>query len=67
MSAVEIRGRELILYWRGMRKDQVIEVPVDLIAQIPGTYRGPASRAYVYYNATTKTWIEPLSVTIQAR
>jgi uncharacterized protein YfaS (alpha-2-macroglobulin family) len=67
LSAVEIRGRELILYWRGMRKDQVIEVPVDLIAPIPGTYRGPASRAYVYYNATTKTWIEPLSVTIQAR
>ncbi len=67
VSAFEIQGRELILYWRDLAKDQTIEVPIDLIARVPGVYTGPASRAYLYYNADHRHWIEPLQVTIQAK
>lgn len=65
ISAWETRGRELILYWRDLAPDAVIEVPIDLIAQIPGSFRGPASRAYLYYNADAKHWVDPISVDIK--
>lgn len=64
ISAFEVSGRELVLYWRSMKKGQSIEVPLDLIAKVPGTYRGPASRAYPYYNARAKHWTDPISVQI---
>jgi hypothetical protein len=67
LSFFEIRGRELVLYWRDLAPDQKIEVPVDLIANVPGEYSGPASRAYLYYNADLKHWVEPLKVTIAAK
>jgi hypothetical protein len=67
VGAFEIRGRELILYWRDLAKGETIEVPIDLVARVPGKYRGPASRAYLYYNADHKHWIEPLEVTIKAK
>lgn len=59
-----IRGRELILYWRGLEPDQKIALSIDLICDVPGSYRGPASRAYLYYNADYKHWVEPLGITI---
>ena len=40
---------------------------IDLVCRVPGDYRGPASRAYLYYNADKKHWIEPLAVTIAAK
>jgi hypothetical protein len=67
VSAWETRGRELILYWRDLAPDQKIDVPLDLICRVPGAYRGPASRAYLYYNADAKHWIEPLTVSIKAK
>jgi len=67
VSAFEIKGRELILYWRDLAPDQKIEVPVDLIGRVPGEYSGPASRAYLYYNADLKHWVEPLKLTIAAK
>jgi alpha-2-macroglobulin-like protein len=67
VSAFEIRGRELVLYWRDLAPDQKIEVPLDLIARIPGEYSGPASRGYLYYNADHKHWVEPLRVKIAAK
>ncbi len=67
ISAFEIRGRELVLYWRDLAPDQKIDVPIDLICRIPGEYTGPASRAYLYYNADFKHWIEPLKVHIAAK
>ena len=41
VSAFEIRGRELVLYWRDLAPEQKIEVPVDLICRVPGEYSGP--------------------------
>jgi hypothetical protein len=64
ISAWELRGRELVLYWRDLAPDQKIEVNLDLICRIPGEYRGPASRAYLYYNADNKYWVEPLAMAI---
>ncbi len=67
LDMFEVRGRELILYWRGLAPNQKIDLPVDLIARVPGQYSGPASRAYLYYNADHKHWIEPLKVAIKAK
>ncbi|MCS6850431.1 MAG: MG2 domain-containing protein [Gemmataceae bacterium] len=67
ISAWETRGRELILYWRDLAPNARIEVNLDLIGRVPGEYRGPASRAYLYYNADHKCWVDPLEVTIVPR
>jgi anti-sigma factor RsiW len=68
ISYFELRGsRELVLYWRDLAPSQKIEVPIDLICDVPGEYRGPASRAYLYYNGDVKHWIEPLRMTILAK
>ncbi|MFN4259353.1 MAG: alpha-2-macroglobulin family protein [Gemmataceae bacterium] len=67
IDAWELNGRELILYWRDLAPDQKIEVPLDLTCRIPGVYRGPASRGYLYYNADLKHWIEPVTVTIMPK
>jgi hypothetical protein len=67
ISAWEIRGRELVLYWRDLAPDKTVEVNIDLICRVPGVYRGPASRAYLYYNADHKCWVEPLGMTITAK
>jgi hypothetical protein len=67
IDARETRGRELILYWRDLAPDKKIEVNVQLICRVPGEYQGPASRAYLYYNADTKCWVEPLKMKIAAK
>jgi hypothetical protein len=67
VSHFEIRGRELVLYWRDLAPGQKIEVPVDLSCRVPGEYRGPASRAYLYYNADTRCWVEPLAINISPK
>src|SRR5207237_4856537 len=67
IAAWETRGRELILYWRDLAPGQKIEVPIDLICRVPGEYSGPASRAYLYYNADLKHWVEPLKMRIEAK
>ncbi|VTR94630.1 a-macroglobulin complement component : Uncharacterized protein OS=Cystobacter violaceus Cb vi76 GN=Q664_21445 PE=4 SV=1: A2M_N: A2M: Thiol-ester_cl: A2M_comp [Gemmata massiliana] len=64
ISYFETRDRELILYWRELAPEQKIALSVDLVCDVPGTYRGPASRGYLYYDADHKHWVEPLSVKI---
>jgi hypothetical protein len=63
----EVRGREVVLYWRSMDKNSKIEVPLSLIAAIPGTYTGPASRAYMYYTDENKQWADGLKIEIAAK
>ncbi|MBX3398339.1 MAG: hypothetical protein KF873_06325 [Gemmataceae bacterium] len=67
LSHWEVRGRELVLYWRGLGPKQTVELTLDLIAETPGEYRGPASRAYLYYGSESKLWIDPLAIRIQPR
>lgn len=63
----EIRGRELVLYWRGLKPQQTVDLALDLIAELPGTFRGPASRAYLYYDSEAKNWVAPLGIKILPR
>ena len=64
VSHWELNGRELALYWRGLGPKQAVELTLDLIADIPGDYRGPAGRAYLYYGAESKRWLDPLAIRI---
>ena len=61
----ETRAREVICYWRSLAPKKRIPLKLDLVAEWPGKYTGPASRAYLYYTAERKHWAEPLSVTIE--
>jgi hypothetical protein len=67
VDAYEVRGREVVLYWRSLRASQTVAVPLSLVAAVPGHYTGPASRAYLYYTDEHKTWATPLAATIAAR
>ncbi|MFH0945133.1 MAG: alpha-2-macroglobulin family protein [Planctomycetota bacterium] len=60
----EIKGRELIFYWRGLAERSERKVDIDLVARIPGVTTGPASRAYLYYTDNQKCWADPLTVTV---
>lgn len=64
LSAFEVLGRELVLYWRDLAPEQNLELNLDLISRVPGIYSGQASRAYLYYNPELKHWVEPLRVAI---
>jgi hypothetical protein len=64
IAAYEIRGREVILYWRDMAGGSSVKIPLSVIAAVPGTYTGPASRAYLYYADEFKQWQPGMKVTI---
>ncbi len=64
IAAYEVRGREVVLYWRELKAEQKVELPLSLVATIPGTYTAPASRAYLYYTDEHKTWADPLTATV---
>jgi hypothetical protein len=67
IAAYEVRGREVILYWRDIQPNETIKVPLSLTAAIPGEYTGPASRAYLYYSDEFKQWLPGMKVTIKAK
>lgn len=67
IDAYEVRGREVVLYWRAMAADAKLEIPLSLIAAVPGTYTGPASRAYLYYTDEHKNWVDGVQVQIAAK
>ncbi|MFG0315783.1 MAG: MG2 domain-containing protein [Planctomycetota bacterium JB042] len=62
----EQAGRDVVLYWRGLAPRASKEVTLDLVARIPGTTTGPASRAYLYYTSDQKRWAPPLTVRVVA-
>jgi alpha-2-macroglobulin-like protein len=65
IAAYEVRGREVILYWRALDVEERVDLPISLIASIPGTYSAPASRAYLYYTDEMKHWVDGLTATIR--
>jgi len=67
IDAYEVIGREVVLYWRYIKAKDRFELPLSLIAAVPGTYTGPASRAYLYYTDEYKNWAPGLKVSITAR
>lgn len=64
VDAYEVLGREVVLYWRTMPEHGKIEIPLSLIAAVPGSYTGPASRSYLYYTDEYKSWVQGLRVEI---
>ncbi len=67
IAAYEVIGREVVLYWRALEAEQRVELPISLTAAIPGSYTGPASRAYLYYTDEDKQWVDGLAVEIVPR
>ncbi|HEY1098223.1 MAG TPA: A-macroglobulin complement component, partial [Myxococcota bacterium] len=60
----ETRAREVILYFRDLAPKAVHEIPIDLIAQVPGNYTAPASTAYLYYTDEHKVWAPALQTDV---
>jgi uncharacterized protein YfaS (alpha-2-macroglobulin family) len=67
IDAYEVIGREVVLYWRYLKAKDKFDVPLSLIAAVPGSFTGPASRAYLYYTDEYKNWAPGLKVTITPR
>ncbi len=61
----ETKGCEVVLYRRAMAPEEKSSFVLSLVAAIPGTYTGPASRAYLYYTDEDKVWVDPLKATIE--
>ncbi|MEQ8766552.1 MAG: alpha-2-macroglobulin family protein, partial [Planctomycetota bacterium] len=62
----ETSGRDVVLYFRGMKKDQVREITLDTEASFPGETTGAASRTYPYYSPEQTSWAAPLHVRVNA-
>ena len=67
IASFEVIGRDVVLYWREMKPEQVTELSIRCTAAVPGTYTGPASRAYLYYTDEHKQWADGLTVNITPR
>jgi hypothetical protein len=67
IDAYEVIGREVVLYWRYLKAKDKFDLPLSLVAAVPGSYTGPASRAYLYYTDEYKTWAPGLKVSITPR
>src|SRR2546430_5521812 len=67
IDAYEVIGREVILYWRYLKAKDKFDLPLSLVAAVPGSYTGPASRAYLYYTDEYKNWAPGLKVSITPR
>src|SRR6185369_4727431 len=67
ISAYEVIGREVVLYWRALKAKDKFDLPLSLVAAVPGSYTGPASRAYLYYTDEYKSWAPGLKVSITQR
>jgi hypothetical protein len=60
----ETKGRDVVFYWRCLKKNEKKELNVDLVAAVPGKYVAAASRAYLYYTNEHKVWQEGTSVEV---
>ena len=67
IAAYEVLGRDVVLYWRELKPEQRVSFPLSLVAAVPGTYTGPASRAYLYYTDEFKTWVDGMRIVIAPR
>lgn len=61
---LQLRGRDIIFYWRTLAAKEKVTLRVEANAAVPGEYVGPASRAYLYYTDELKTWADPLKSSI---
>jgi hypothetical protein len=67
IDAYEVIGREVVLYWRYLKANDKLDLSLSLVAAVPGSFTGPASRAYLYYTDEYKNWAPGLKVNIVER
>ena len=67
ISAYEVIGQEVVLYWRGLKAEEQVSIPLSLTAAVPGEYNGAASRTYLYYTDEDKSWTQGVRVVISKR
>ena len=67
IDAYEVMGREVVLYWRYLKGKDNFDLPLSLVAAVPGSFTGPASRAYLYYTDEYKNWAPGVKVNITPR
>lgn len=60
----EIINDNLVIYYRELGPAETKTINLDLKAEIPGTYTGIASSAYVYYMNEHKYWINGMTVNV---
>jgi len=63
----ELRGRDVVFYWRSLAEQSERTFVLDLVARVPGTTSGPASRALPYYTPTAVHFAAPLQLRIAPR
>ena len=61
----ELRKSYVIFYFREMAPEATQTINLDLKAEIPGTYRAPASTAYLYYTSELKAWQAGTNITVK--
>ena len=61
----ELHKNYVIFYFREMAPNSTKTIDLDLKAEIPGTYRAPASTAYLYYTSEFKDWQPGTTVTVK--
>jgi hypothetical protein len=66
IDAFERVGRELWLYRRSMAPGERSSLSLALLGAVPGTYVGPASRAYLQAADEEKAWAPPLQIRVIA-
>ncbi|MBT3377462.1 MAG: hypothetical protein HOJ57_03790 [Lentisphaerae bacterium] len=64
VALFETTPSEVVLYLDDVPPGGRLQTPIRLHADRLGTYSGPASCAYVYYNEESRWWVSPLKVTI---
>ncbi|MGE3767251.1 MAG: A-macroglobulin complement component, partial [Kofleriaceae bacterium] len=60
----ETRPREVILYFRSLAPKASKDVPLELLASVPGSFTAPASRVYLYYTNEHKAWVAPTTIRV---
>ncbi|MEM9144328.1 MAG: hypothetical protein AAGA86_15165, partial [Bacteroidota bacterium] len=61
----ELFENQLVLYWKSMGPSEVKIIPLDLKAEIAGSYRASASTAYLYYGDEFKDWVEGVLLEVE--
>jgi alpha-2-macroglobulin-like protein len=61
----EVMHNKVVFYLREMAAGEVKNIHLDLKAEIPGKYQGPASNAYLYYENDVMAWVPPTWVEVK--
>jgi len=61
----EIINDNLVAYYRELGPNEEKEINLDLKAEIPGTYKGMACSAYLYYSDVYKYWVDGIFIRVE--